>query len=492
MKGRVLLFGLFLSVVALLAVSVVPAAAQGGTAWSGEYYNNGILQAPSVLTRQDSFIAFDWGAGSPAAGVNPDNFSVRWGTDPFFQAGTYRFWALADDKVKITLDLGTPPNVILNTYANAAVGQIVGVDVTLTQGVHHVQVDYTENSGNAYVYVTWANLATNPSGPNFPTPPQSAPPATSGPWTAQYFNNASQFGSPLLIQSEGSPSRDWGFGSPLASIPGDNWSARWTSTQTLAAGTYQLSVRADDGVRVAIDGVYYINEWHGATGQTYSVNVNLIAGNHNFLIDFYEAGGAAFLSYNFTGVNVVPTQPPAPQPPTGAYITVTGAFKLNVRNAPSAVTGAILTKINRNENYAIVGKNSRGTWWQINANGVIGWINARYVTAYNATNIPVTDGTVVIQPVPPTSVAPVGCSTAPSPRLRVGGNGRVVQGFDINLRSLPSVNSPLLGRLTAWSLFLVVGNARCAEGLNWYQVNFNGTVGYIAEGANGQYWTEPV
>jgi uncharacterized protein YgiM (DUF1202 family) len=474
---------------ALLTIFTIPAAAQGGTAWDGEYYNNTILQAPSVLKRQDSFIAFDWGAGSPASGVNPDNFSVRWGTDPFFQAGTYRFWALADDKVKVTLDFNTPPNVILDTYTNPAVGQIVAVDVTLSQGVHHVQVDYTEDGGNAYVYVTWANLATNPGGPNFPVPPVSLPQAVSGPWTAQYFNNASQFGSPVLIQSEGWPSHDWGFGSPVASISGDNWSARWMSTQTLAAGTYQLSVRVDDGVRVAIDGVYYINEWHSATGQTYTVNVNLFAGTHNFLIDFYEAGGAAFLNYSFTPVNVIVTQPPAP---TGAYITVTRAFRLNVRNAPSAVTGTILTKINRNESYGIIGRNGRGTWWQINVNGILGWINASYVMAFNANNIPVTDGTVVSQPVLPTSVVQVACSTAPAPRLNIGRNGRVLQGFDINLRSQPSINGPLLGRVTAWSVFLVVSTARCSEGLNWYQVNFNGTVGWLAEGANGQYWTEPV
>jgi uncharacterized protein YraI len=165
---------------------------------------------------------------------------------------------------------------------------------------------------------------------------------------------------------------------------------------------------------------------------------------------------------------------------------------LNVRNAPNARTGAILTKINRNESYSIVGRNARATWWQINVNGIIGWVSASYVTAFSATNVPITDGaatTIPSQTVPTTQVA---CSTAPAPRLRVGGNGRVLQGFDLNLRAQPSANGALVGRLTAWSIFLVVGNANCSEGLNWYQVNFNGTSGWLAEGASGQYWTEPI
>src|SRR4030095_11563156 len=113
----------------------------------------------------------------------------------------------------------------------------------LTAGTHHVQVDYQELSGNAYVYVSWANLATNPTGPNFPIPGGSPglPPLSSGPWTAQYFANANLSGSPTLIQTEASPSHDWGTGAPVASLPADNFSARWTSVQTANVGQYQVN-----------------------------------------------------------------------------------------------------------------------------------------------------------------------------------------------------------------------------------------------------------
>src|SRR5262249_33277342 len=158
-----------------------------------------------AFKRQDAALGFDWGSGSPGSGVNADNFSVRWGSDPTFQAGTYRFWALADDNVKVTVDFSYTP--LINTFGQNKVGQVVSGDITLTAGSHHIQVDYQELGGNALVYVTWANLATNPTGPNFPIAggSPSVPPLTSGPWTAQYFGNAGLSGSPTLIQSEATP-----------------------------------------------------------------------------------------------------------------------------------------------------------------------------------------------------------------------------------------------------------------------------------------------
>ncbi len=475
-KGTIL-FGIIL---VLLSLPILPASAQSGVVWNGSYFNNSFLIAPPAFSRQDSAIAFDWGSGSPGSGVNADNFSIRWGSDPYFPAGTYRFYALADDNVKVSVDFNTAP--IINTFEQSLVGRVVSADVALSAGIHHVQVDYQEAAGVAYVYVTWANLATNPTGPNFPVPGGSLPPPVSGVWTAQYFANIGLIGSPTLIQTEATPTHDWGYGSPIGSIPVDNFSARWTSTQTLNAGTYQLTIRADDGVRVTIDGVLYINEWHFATAATYTATVNLYGGQHSFQIDFYEAGGVAYLYYTFSPVSViVPTAYP-----TGATATVTGAYRLNVRNAPSAVTGAILTKINRYESYPIVGRNNNTTWWQINVNGIIGWVNAHYVTAFNAQYVPVTTGTANPTPIP------VSCTYAPPPRLIVGRLGRVTPGLPNNLRALPTSTSLLLTQIPSGAIFTVLNSPQCVEGLYWWQVNYNGIVGWTPEGGSGQYWLEPL
>src|SRR5712691_12461898 len=45
--------------------------------FTAAYFNNADLTAP-VLTRADSTINFDWASASPAPGVDPNTFSVRW------------------------------------------------------------------------------------------------------------------------------------------------------------------------------------------------------------------------------------------------------------------------------------------------------------------------------------------------------------------------------------------------------------------------------
>ena len=84
--------------------------------------------------------------------------------------------------------------------------------------------------------------------------------------------------------SESAPSHHWGSAAPFPSLPADNFSVRWTSTQNLTGGTYYLSTAADDGVRVWVNGALIIDQWHAASGQTYNANLNLGAGPNYFQV----------------------------------------------------------------------------------------------------------------------------------------------------------------------------------------------------------------
>lgn len=72
---------------------------------------------------------------------------------------------------------------------------------------------------------------------------------------------------------------------------------------------------------------------------------------------------------------------------SGVIITVT-AYVLNVRNGPSA-RADILTRIRRGETYNVAGRLADNSWVQINVNGAIGWVNARYVNAIQLNTVPV-------------------------------------------------------------------------------------------------------
>jgi uncharacterized protein YgiM (DUF1202 family) len=445
-------------IIALAAVGLVQfpraAEAQQGVSWQGQYFGNQYLINPAVVIRQDSAIWFDWGNNAPAQGIGSDGFSIRWAADPYFAAGTYRFWALADDNVRVTVDFAFHPQI--DTFASPSIGQIVSGDVTLSAGIHHVQVDYREVSGSAYAYVTWANLATNPGGPGFPVPSQSFANVNNGQWTAQYYANASLSGSPSLIQSEAGPSHTWGVAAPAVNLPADNFSARWTSVQTLDAGSYQLSVRADDGVRVFVDGIAVMNEWHSATNLTYTAPLNLNAGQHNIMIEYYEAGGDAFLDYRLERQSGSP--PPSAAPAnTGTTAQVT-AYRLNVRSAPTT-SGDILIKINKNEVYPVVGSNADKSWYQLNINGVIGWVFGRFVLVSGSAGVPVVN------------------SSAPT-LSQPADTGYTVTGLaTVNIRSQPSTAGAILGKLPLHGAANVVGR----NGSNtWWQINYAGLVGWVS------------
>jgi hypothetical protein len=77
----------------------------------------------------------------------------------------------------------------------------------------------------------------------------------------------------------------------------------------------------------------------------------------------------------------------------------------------------------------------------------------------------------------------------------LGGNGAVIPGLDENvLRDRPgrsAVGSVEIGIIPPNGVFIVMAGPECASGLNWWQVNYNGQVGWTAEGEGNTYWLEP-
>jgi uncharacterized protein YgiM (DUF1202 family) len=282
---------------------------------------------------------------------------------------------------------------------------------------------------------------------------------STGPWTAQYFSNAALAGTPTLIQSEASPSHNWGSGSPLGSIPADNFSARWTNVQTLDAGNYQLTVRVDDGVRVFVDGVAVINQWGTANSASYTATVALSAGQHNFMIEYFEAGGNALIEFSLQrqgAVNPPVVNPPAP--PGNAVTTgAVTAFRLNVRSAPNA-SASILVKVNQRESYPVIAANADRSWWQINVNGTVGWVFGRYFNVNNPQIVPTTGTNTVTQPPASTGYT-------------------VTTAVTLNVRSAPSTAGAVLVKMTPGSSAQVVGRTAASS---WWQVTYQGSTGWVS------------
>ncbi len=121
--------------------------------WTGLYYNNTGFGGTPVLVRQDAAIQFDWGAGSPAPSINSNSFSALWTTSAYFGGGSYRFYATADDGVRIYVD----DKLVVDGWGVHPAQGYFG-DVALGAGYHTVRVEYFEAEGMASIKVNWAKL----------------------------------------------------------------------------------------------------------------------------------------------------------------------------------------------------------------------------------------------------------------------------------------------------------------------------------------------
>ncbi len=106
---------------------------------------------------------------------------------------------------------------------------------------------------------------------------------------------------------------------------------------------------------------------------------------------------------------------------------------------------------------------------------------------------------LIFAPIGAESVAPITdsaptiqCPGAQVSRLAIGDTARVTPGVPNTLRADASTSSTALGSIPGGDMFIVIGGPLCAEGFAWYQVNYNGIIGWTAEGNASEYWVEPI
>lgn len=80
----------------------------------------------------------------------------------------------------------------------------------------------------------------------------------------------------------------------------------------------------------------------------------------------------------------------------------------------------------------------------------------------------------------------------PKPRLEIGGQGRVTPGEPNRMRSTPSTAGEQVGEIPAGSVFDVLDGPECADGFLWWHVEFDGVIGWTAEGNSDAYFAEPI
>ena len=277
--------------------------------WRGEYYNNRTLSGSPTVVRNDPNINFNWGYGSPAAGIGDDDFSIRWTRSVYFDEGRYRFTGRYDDGMRAYVN----GQIIIDDWNNGSARSRSG-ELYLSGGYHSLQVEYYENTGLAEVSFGWTRIDDTPS--SFPD------------WKGEYWTNRNLSGSPRLVRNDRYVDFNWGTGSPDQRIPSDNFSVRWTRTIDFDNGTYRFYARSDDGVRVWVGGDQVIDAWYDQRAQTVHTGDLYIDGNERVKIEYYEHTGGALIEFWYERISSstpTPTRTPTQTPTQTPTVTPTGS-----------------------------------------------------------------------------------------------------------------------------------------------------------------------
>jgi hypothetical protein len=269
--------------------------------WKGEYWSNRYLIGSPAVVRNDAAIDFAWGWTAPVVGLPIDGFSVRWTRAQDFDAATYRFHVLVDDGARLYID----DRLVIDTWHDGAAREVTA-EQPLAQGSHALRVEYYDRTAEARVRVWWEKIPTT-----FPD------------WKGEYWSNRGLTGKPAFIRNDREIDFDWGNGIVAAGLPADDFSARWRREVSFKAGAYRIQARADDGVRVYLDGRRILDEWHGSDGrEVYWVDRDL-KGEHVLEVEYYERTGKAMLEVWWYRLGDLPTPTPTKKPASTSTATPT-------------------------------------------------------------------------------------------------------------------------------------------------------------------------
>ena len=114
--------------------------------WIATYYANPDLAGSAAVSRIDAELDFDWGGGSPGAGIPVDGFSARWIGETLLSAGTYAYTLTVDDGCHVWVD----GQLVVDEWHESG-GAVYPFEVSVQGGRHTFVVEFLEMTGNAYI-----------------------------------------------------------------------------------------------------------------------------------------------------------------------------------------------------------------------------------------------------------------------------------------------------------------------------------------------------
>jgi hypothetical protein len=255
--------------------------------WLVEYYGDDHLGDSCGHVHQEGTYIFGiWSSAAPADGCPSDHFSARFSRAVDFAGGDYTFGLGYDSGARLKLDGDT----VVDGWGTSDQHYETR---HLEAGSHEVNVEYTEDVGEAYLTAFWW-------GPGFNLARESR---DTFQWYAQYWGNQALWWDPVVKVNEGGGFLDhhWVDLAPQDGLPMDHFSSRFERVVHFDAGRWRFVLSADDGVRFWVDDELIVDEWQDQVA-TFTAEVYLGEGDHELRIEHYENGGWAFIQLRWDRV----------------------------------------------------------------------------------------------------------------------------------------------------------------------------------------------
>ncbi|WP_144268104.1 PA14 domain-containing protein [Demequina sp. NBRC 110055] len=322
----------------ILSWDTVDDAVCDASEWSVDYFTGTELAGSPIgsecLTELDRSLAT---GESPLAGVPATYYSARFDrTVDFAETGTYVFSVTHDDGVRLLID-----GVEVYAQTQWSEGIARAVPVPLTAGSHDITVEYVQRGYGAELVLDWA-LAVQEE-------------CTEDDWVLSYYVGTDAAGSPIAAECVANLDKSLPAGTaPTSGVPATYYSATAARTLSVAeAGTYEFSVRHDDGIAMTIDGevVYEANGW--TAGETATFAVPLEAGEHDIQITWVQAGGGAELIVDWEAPDTT-----APSAPTSPNVSI-GDDSITVHWTASASSDVVGYNVYRSTTPGVTPENGQ-------------------------------------------------------------------------------------------------------------------------------------
>lgn len=241
--------------------------------WIVTYFSKLDFKGTKVK-KKASTIHFSWGAKEPVKGIPQNYFSATMiKTLSVSSGGKYRISGKANDGIRIYVD-GKKKVDYWKTGSH-----IFSKDLMLAKGQHQIEIQYYDTTGTAYIQVDVNKVAI---------------PLSMSHWNGLLFPSTDFTGTPVSTSTE-SLNYSWGSKAPHTSISTEKYSAIFQKKVSVSKDTkYILMGKANDGIRIYVDGKRQVNEWKAGT-RNIEKNITLKKGTHTLKVEYFNEKGSARL-----------------------------------------------------------------------------------------------------------------------------------------------------------------------------------------------------